>query len=53
MPFSYEEFDLSGVRTYPLKSRKSKVRVENFAKVPQAGAAMTGWLCRICCRRRT
>ena len=32
MPFHYEEFDLSGVRTYPLKSRPSKARVEDFAK---------------------
>ena len=32
MPFSYEEFDLSDVRTYPLKSRKSKARVEDFAR---------------------
>ena len=24
--FPYEEFDLSGVRTYPLASRKSKAR---------------------------
>jgi len=32
MSFHYEEFDLSGVRTYPLKSRPSKARVEDFAK---------------------
>ena len=32
MPFPYEEFDLSDVRTYPLKSRKSKTRVEDFAR---------------------
>lgn len=32
MPFSYEEFDLSGVTTYPLKSRASKVRVDDFAR---------------------
>ena len=32
MAFTYEEFDLSGVRTYPLKSRPSKVRVEDFAR---------------------
>ena len=32
MPFPYEEFDLSGVRTYPLKSRKSKARVEDFGR---------------------
>ena len=32
MPFDYEEFDLSGVRTYPLKSRPSKAKVENFGR---------------------
>lgn len=37
MPFTYEEFDLSDVRTYPLKSRKSKARVEDFAR-PTADA---------------
>jgi len=31
MRFTYEEFDLSGVRTWPLESRKSKVRAEDFA----------------------
>jgi hypothetical protein len=31
MPFAYDEFDLSDVKTYPLKSRKSKARVEDFA----------------------
>jgi hypothetical protein len=30
MPFPYEEFDLSGVRTWPLASRHSKTRVEDF-----------------------
>jgi arginine dihydrolase ArgZ-like protein len=30
--FSYEQFDLSGVQTYPLKSRKSKARIEDFAR---------------------
>src|SRR5438445_10276616 len=34
MTFPYEEFDLSGVRTYPLKSRPSKARVEDFARPP-------------------
>jgi hypothetical protein len=40
--FSYEEFDLSGVKTYPLASRKSKARAADFAtpfKNP-AGAAL-------------
>ena len=31
MKFSYEEFDFSGVRTYPLASRKSKAKVSDFA----------------------
>jgi hypothetical protein len=30
--FSYEQFDLSGVQTYPLKSRKSKAQFEDFAR---------------------
>ncbi|MCL4811905.1 MAG: deoxyhypusine synthase family protein [Vicinamibacteraceae bacterium] len=32
MKLAYEEFDLSGVGTYPLASRASKVRVEQFAR---------------------
>ena len=32
MPFSYDPFDLSAVTTYPLKSRKSKARVDDFAR---------------------
>lgn len=32
MAFPYEEFDLSDVRTYPLDSRASKARVEDFAR---------------------
>jgi deoxyhypusine synthase len=32
MPFPYEEFDCSDVRTYPLKSRHGKARVEDFAR---------------------
>jgi hypothetical protein len=37
--FPYEEFDLSGVRTYPLASRKSKANAADFAApyVPGAG----------------
>ncbi|HEY2433834.1 MAG TPA: hypothetical protein VGI12_14260 [Vicinamibacterales bacterium] len=31
MKFGYEEFDLSGVRTYPLSSRKSKANAADFA----------------------
>jgi len=32
MIFPYEEFDLSGVKTYPLKSRKSKVTAADVAR---------------------
>ncbi len=34
MKFSYEEFDLSGVKTYPLAARKSKANAEDFAAPP-------------------
>lgn len=37
MKFSYEEFDLSGVRTYPLASRKSKAKASEFAVPFKAG----------------
>jgi hypothetical protein len=40
MPFRYEEFDLSGVRTYPLKSRKSKAKTEDFAHPVGRGASV-------------
>jgi hypothetical protein len=44
MPFPYEEFDLSGIRTYPLKSRASKARAEDFAKPYRPGSGVTGLL---------
>ena len=37
MKFSYQEFDLSAVRTYPLASRRSKAHAADFATVPGAG----------------
>src|SRR5262245_22308954 len=43
MPFSYEEFDLSGVRTYPLASRRSKARAEDFAKPTTPGGSFKAW----------
>jgi len=43
MPFPYEEFDLSGVRTYPLASRKSKARAEDFAKPFERGGSFRSW----------
>jgi len=43
VPFPYEEFDLSGVRTYPLDSRVSKARVEDFARPVTAGSTFKEW----------
>ena len=43
MPFTYDEFDLSGVRTYPLSSRHSKARAEDFARPVAPGATFKQW----------
>ena len=43
MPFPYEEFDVSGVRTYPLASRASKARIEDFARPVERGASFKAW----------
>ena len=43
MPFPYEEFDLSGVRTYPLSSRRSKARAEDFARPVERGGSFASW----------
>ena len=40
MPFTYDEFDLSDVKTYPLKSRASKSRAEDFARPTAAGGSV-------------
>ena len=44
MPFPYEDFDLSDVRTYPLKSRKSKTRVDDFARPVAADASLAAFI---------
>ena len=44
MPFPYEEFDLSGIRTYPLKGRASSVRAADFARPYQPGSGLSAWL---------
>src|SRR5213593_2770038 len=44
MPFSYEDFDLSGVTTYPLQSRASKARAEDFGRPHTPGATVTSFL---------
>jgi hypothetical protein len=42
--FGYDEFDLTGVRTYPLAQRPSKVRHEQFARPWDPATGMHGWL---------
>jgi Deoxyhypusine synthase len=44
VPFPYEEFDLSGVRTYPLASRQSKARLEDFGRPYRKGEGLAGLL---------
>jgi hypothetical protein len=44
VPFPYEEFDLSALRTYPLASRPSKVRHEDFARPWDPSTGLSGWL---------
>jgi len=42
MKLPYEEFDLSGVKTYPLRSRTSKVSLAQFATPYKKGAGIAG-----------
>jgi hypothetical protein len=44
VPFPYEAFDLSGVRTYPLSSRRSKAKATDFAKAYRPGSGVRGLL---------
>jgi hypothetical protein len=41
---NYEEFDLSAVETYPLASRTSKAKAEDFAKPYEPGSGLRAWL---------
>jgi len=47
VPFPYEEFDLSSVTTYPLASRPSKARAEDFARPFAKGGRFADWLDRL------
>src|SRR5688572_13243128 len=40
----YEEFDLSGLRTYALASRRSKSNASDFARAYAPGSGMRSWL---------
>jgi hypothetical protein len=42
--FTYEDFDLSGVHTYPLASRQSKANAVDFARPYKAGSGVPGLL---------
>ena len=44
MKLSYDEFDLSGVRTYPLGTRTSKTKAEDFAQRYVKGAGVAAWV---------
>jgi hypothetical protein len=44
MRLPYVEFDLSGVASYPLSSRKSKARVEDFARIVSSGDGIRAWI---------
>jgi hypothetical protein len=38
--FSYEQFDLSDIKTYPLDARRSKTHVSHFAKATAPGSSL-------------
>ena len=44
MPFPYEEFDASGVRTYPLADRASKASASDFGRPFAPGGTFAEWL---------
>jgi hypothetical protein len=44
MKLPYEEFDLSGIQTYPLRSRQSKVSLAQFATPYKKGGGIDGLL---------
>ena len=44
MPFSYDDFDLRDLKTYPLKSRTSKAHVEDFARPIEATTTVSAFV---------
>src|SRR5688500_4307331 len=44
MKLPYEEFNLAGIKTYPLRSRQSKVSLAQFATPYKAGSGLGGFL---------
>jgi hypothetical protein len=43
MAHPYREFDLTGIRTYPLATRPSKIGVHDFGKPVGRGSSFKGW----------
>jgi hypothetical protein len=44
VPFPYEDFDLSAIRTYPLKDRRSKANAADFARPHRSGDGIRGFI---------
>ena len=44
MSFPYEEFDVQGIRTYPLASRQSKANATDFARPYEPDSGMAAWV---------
>jgi hypothetical protein len=44
MKLTYDEFNLSGIKTYPLRSRQSKVGLAQFATPHKPGSGIGGFL---------
>ena len=44
MSFPYEEFDVEGIRTYPLATRKSKANATDFSRPYEQGSSVSAWV---------
>lgn len=44
MPFTYDDFALDHIRTFPLNSRNSKVRVDDFARPSSSAASIAAFV---------
>jgi len=42
--FPYEEFDVEGIKTYPLASRKSKANATDFARPYEPDSGLAAWV---------
>src|SRR5438067_1620871 len=44
MPFTYDDFDLRDIRTYPLKSRKSKAQIDDFGRPSSSSSSIAAFV---------